>query len=210
MPPQTRNWKAPFSRGNSAKTFYYRLNIIRIQITPLRERPEDIPPLIEFYLKHYASRFNQAYDLKPDAQMVKKLMAYNWPGNVRELQNVLKRMLVLGNWQDVVQELTLRQANGLQATAAGPSRDTLVSPGQYLAEFYAANGNPALAEGFSLKEVKKRAVEKIESEVISYVLKQTGWNRSKAAKILKISYKTLLYKISELGITPPPNGNEAG
>ena len=57
----------------------------------------------------------------------------------------------------------------------------------------------------SLKKVRKRAMDKVEKEVIAYVLDKTGWNRSKATKILKISYKTLLYKIKDLGIEPPPD-----
>jgi DNA-binding NtrC family response regulator len=62
----------------------------------------------------------------------------------------------------------------------------------------------SIFEDLSLKKVKKKAVDRVEKEIIGYVLDKTAWNRSKASKILKISYKTLLYKISDLGLVPPP------
>ena len=187
--------------GKFREDLYYRLNIIRIQIEPLRKRPEDIPPLIDFYLQRYGTRFNQRHDLRPDASLISRLMAYSWPGNVRELQNVLKRLLVMGRWEDIVEELAAR------TSPAPPGDGAAMPPVDHLSALYALNGQSPIEGSFSLKEVKKRAVDKIEKEVISHVLKQTGWNRSKATKILKISYKTLLYKISELGIEAPSDGD---
>jgi len=81
---------------------YYRLNIIKIYIPPLRERIEDIPHLINYYSQLYTSQFNNRSILQPSSHVLQKLSEYYWPGNIRELQNVLKRVLVLGNWDDII------------------------------------------------------------------------------------------------------------
>lgn len=72
------------------------MNIIEIPIEPLRNRPEDVPHLIDYYIKDYSKRFNGQNHLKISPKNLKKMMSYNWPGNVRELQNVLKRIMILG------------------------------------------------------------------------------------------------------------------
>ena len=179
---------------------YFRLNIIKIYISPLRERPEDIPLLIDHYLKKYSPRFKNA-QVKPDYSLIEKLEKYHWPGNVRELQNVLKRILVMGNWEEIVDELTHSSyaADNLTSTETSLKEPSIVSDIKNSAGVF----SPDL-ESFSLKDIKRRTLDKVEKEAISYVLGRTDWNRSKAAKILKISYKTLLYKISDLSIERPP------
>lgn len=178
---------------------YYRLNIIRIHIPPLRQRPDDIQPLIDYYISIYTSKFDNKQVLRPGKRIFDKLLHYHWPGNVRELQNVLKRVLVLGNWDEIVDELQFNDKPG--DTMASPpsfSPDTAVS---------SAVSAPPDLDAFSLKDIRKQALDRVEKEAIAYVLEKTGWNRSKAAKILKISYKTLLYKISDLDIRPPLSAN---
>ncbi len=179
---------------------YFRLNIIKIYISPLRERPEDIPVLIDHYLKKYSPRFKNTQE-KPDYSLIKKLQKYHWPGNVRELQNVLKRILVMGNWEEVVDELTQStyRTDNLTTPETSSKEPSIVSD-----ILNSAGASPPDLELFSLKEIKRRTLDKVEKEAISYVLSRTDWNRSKAAKILKISYKTLLYKISDLNIERPP------
>jgi len=178
---------------------YFRLNIIKIYISPLRERPEDIPLLIDHYLKKYSPRFKN-HQVESDDSLIDKLQKYHWPGNVRELQNVLKRILVMGNWEEIVDELTHSSyaTNNLTTTEASSKEPSIVSD-----ILNSAGGSPPDLESFSLKEIKRRTLDKVEKEAISYVLSRTDWNRSKAAKILKISYKTLLYKISDLNIERP-------
>ncbi|MBT8349970.1 MAG: sigma-54 dependent transcriptional regulator, partial [Deltaproteobacteria bacterium] len=158
---------------------YFRLNIIKIYISPLRERPEDIPLLIDYYLEKYSPRFKNSQD-NLDISLIKKLQNYHWPGNVRELQNVLKRILVMGNWEEIVDELTHSSyATGNLTTAETSSKehsivsDILNSAGDSLPDL----------DLFSLKEIKRRTLNKVEKEAISYVLGRTDWNRSKAAKI---------------------------
>ena len=185
--------------GKFREDLYYRLSAIKIYIEPLRNRPDDIPHLIHYYIEQYKAQFAGKALRIPLAAVIQRLCAYRWPGNVRELQNVLKRIMILGDGEEGL--------NGLLAVplppAAAPNpagRGQALVPGDAL-DLHELNDLSTL----SLKKVRKRAMDKVEKEVIAYVLDKTGWNRSKATKILKISYKTLLYKIKDLGIEPPPD-----
>lgn len=183
--------------GQFREDLYYRLSIIKIYISPLRKRPEDIPHLINYYLKKYTHKYDSKYPLKPSH--IEKLKAYHWPGNVRELQNVLKRMVVLGNCEEIIEELNCNSNTALNSTFS----DTYQKESSIATDLldFEDDNSQDLAS-FSLKEIKKKTLNRVEKEVISFVLDKTGWNRSKATKILKISYKTLLDKIKELDIVP--------
>jgi two-component system, NtrC family, response regulator AtoC len=187
--------------GKFREDLYYRLNIIKVHISPLRERIEDIDPLIAYYIEEYASQLGGQNIERPSAAIIEKLKTYHWPGNVRELQNVLKRMLVLGNCEKIVDEL-FEGSTSPQTSAKSPATVSGLHPLSNIIDDFKTN-DPLSSNSFSLKSVKKKAVDLVEKEVISYVLKKTDWNRSKASKILKVSYKTLLNKITELEIVPP-------
>jgi two-component system response regulator AtoC len=193
--------KQDIQNGKFREDLYYRLNIIKIYIAPLRERPDDIPPLIEFYINEYATQLGSASIKKPSQSVIDKMVEYRWPGNVRELQNVLKRMLVLGNSDQIVEEL-FNSPTTVQPLFSD-NNASVSSTIDITGMIKSKAGNQINLKSFSLKKIKKEAIDRVEREVISYVLEKTDWNRSKAAKILKISYKTLLYKISDLGIVPP-------
>jgi two-component system, NtrC family, response regulator AtoC len=197
--------KQEISEGKFREDLYYRLNIIKIQLNPLRERPEDIEPLIDYYLEEYASQLGNINIVRPNRAIIEKLKLYHWPGNVRELQNVLKRMLVLGECDKIVDELFAGSGKKAAPAVTSNRHDPQSEAIQSILDL----GGKELAENnsFSLKDAKKRAVDKVEKEIISYVLRKTDWNRSKASRILKVSYKTLLNKITELNIDPPA-GNE--
>jgi transcriptional regulator with PAS, ATPase and Fis domain len=192
--------KKDIDEGRFREDLYYRLNIIKIFLAPLRDRPEDIPPLIEFYIKEYTSMLNNRHIEKPTGKVIDRMCGYSWPGNVRELQNVLKRMLVLGDCNQIVSELF--NSERLVTTDNG-SEETLNHNAAIASILDLGGKNSPDNQSFSLKTAKKNAVEMVEREIISHVLSKTDWNRSKASKILKISYKTLLYKISDLNIIPP-------
>ena len=179
---------------------YYRLNIIKIHIAPLRERPEDIPQLVDYYLREYSKQFKCKDDYQLTDIEIERLMNYPWPGNVRELQNVLKRILVLGNCEKTILEL---ESNCINNNINGAKPASQANRPTTANVFDLGDVEPSDLNSFSLKKIKKKAVDRVEKEVIEYVLGKTGWNRSKAAKILKISYKALLYKISDLNIEPP-------
>ena len=180
---------------------YYRLNIIKFYIPPLRERVEDIPHLINYYSEMYTTQYNSRSILQPTSRILQRLSEYHWPGNVRELQNILKRVLVLGSWDEIIDELDFDYP---VSTPAAGQEQAPIRPQQFTPQsLFFENGQAPALESLSLKTIRKNALDKIEKEAISYVLEKTGWNRSRASKILKISYKTLLYKISDLGIQPP-------
>jgi transcriptional regulator with PAS, ATPase and Fis domain len=181
---------------------YYRLNIIKIYIPPLRERPEDISLLIDHFLTKYTNQFGNKKITNPSHDILSRLISYNWPGNVRELQNVLKSCIVVGNWEEIVDDLyNVKGKSDLTSTM--PNSKELDSALIFDSLLDLKNKEISHSESFSLKKIRKKTMGIIEKEVISYVLNQTGWNRTKASSILKISYKTLLYKISDLDIKPP-------
>ncbi|MDD2388940.1 MAG: sigma-54 dependent transcriptional regulator [Desulfobacterales bacterium] len=192
--------------GTFREDLYYRLNIINIHIPPLRQRPEDIPSLIKFYMEKYTSQFDKKDIVVPPAYIFEKLESYPWPGNVRELQNILKRLMVIQNWDEIIDELFLHDTSSNPEPGCASPRGSFENFLLMDDMLPYAEGNDISANGsFSLKKTKKKAMDKIEKKIIAHVLSQTGWNRSKASRILKISYKTLLYKISELNIIPPPD-----
>ena len=179
---------------------YYRLSTIKIYIPPLHNRPEDIPPLVDYFIKRHASQFNGKKIAKPTPDAMKKLMAYSWPGNVRELQSILQSSMVIGNWEEVVDDLCMNDTPDVNSTTERKGIDKALSVEallDHIKEYSPTN------ESFSLKKIRKETMNIIEKKVISHVLYQTEWNRTKASKILKISYKALLYKISDLDIKSP-------
>jgi two-component system response regulator AtoC len=163
--------------GRFREDLFYRLNVINILVPPLRERREEIPGLVAYFAQRYARVFNVAeHELSDD--VLGAFLAYQWPGNIRELENFIKRMIVLQDW-------TLAR--------------TLVAPPVVPA--VAAPPEPfAATRGLSLKEISRRAVLEAEREVIRRALEQCRWNRVKTARMLRISYRALLYKIKDMGL----------
>jgi transcriptional regulator with PAS, ATPase and Fis domain len=191
--------------GEFREDLYYRLSTIKIFIEPLRNRPEDIPHLIEHYIKEYTTMFGDKKIQLPSQSTIAKMSSYQWPGNVRELQNVLKRLMILGEGEETIDDL-LRTASSRQR---GPELMAADAKPSIPVDLWGVDGDKAPnLSSLSLKKVRKKALDRVEKEVISYVLEKTGWNRSKASKILNISYKTLLYKIKDLGIEQPPDASD--
>jgi two-component system response regulator AtoC len=184
-------------KGLFREDLYYRLNIIKIYIPPLRERPEDIPTLIDYFIEKYASQFDRNKISKPDSDVTEKLIAYSWPGNVRELQSILQSSMVIGNWEEVVDDLSIKDKHDVNSMSDPKRLDKALMVDALLD---LKNENSPGHASLSLRKIRKEAMNIIDKKVISHVLNQTGWNRTKASKILKISYKTLLYKISDLDI----------
>ena len=200
-----RELEGDMVNGKFREDLYYRLSTIKIHIEPLRNRPEDIPLLIDHYVKTYAAQFNGKQLLTPSRGTIEKLTAYHWPGNVRELQNVLKRIMILGSSEESLDDMLIGNEPRPQEAGLTTSAGPYLSPAD-LSEFDIKD--PPDLSSLSLKKIKKKAIIRVEKEIISYVLEKTGWNRSKATKILNISYKTLLYKIKNLEIEPPEGTKE--
>jgi two-component system response regulator AtoC len=167
--------------GRFREDLYYALNVIQIAVPPLRERPEDIPLLANYFTERFAKQFHrEGFALPPT--VIERLAQHTYPGNVRELENIVKRMIVLND--PSLPESLLPRRRG-EAVGGGPS-------GQ------------AEVQVRSLKEVAREAARAAEREVIAKALDQTGWNRVRAARLLKISYRALLYKIKEAGLAHGP------
>jgi transcriptional regulator with GAF, ATPase, and Fis domain len=176
---------------------FHRLNTITIFVEPLRNRPEDIPCLIDYYTRQYASLHKGKKPHTISEGTFEKLIAYQWPGNVRELQNVLRRLFIFGDNKENVDEMLqssystqLDRDRNTTANNALPSLNVLGLIGVDQENF----------SDFSLKKIRKTSTDLIDKQLISYVLEKTGWNRSRASKILDISYKTMLAKIQDLEI----------
>jgi two-component system, NtrC family, response regulator AtoC len=170
-----------------AKTFredlYYRLNAFTINIPALRERREEIP----VFLRYFMRQFSEKYDCEPaecSPQMVRACLRYPWPGNLRELGNFVKRYMVLQDEALAIAELEKSQA-GAALAADFDDADDLVRPGE------------------GLKSLVQTLKERAEPKIIERVLIATKWNCKMAAMQLKISYKALLYKMKQYHILPP-------
>jgi len=171
---------------------YYRLNIISIFIPALRERPEDI----DLFIDHFAGLFVQKIETPPfgfSTEVRDFLRQYSWPGNVRELKNMVERLMLLGDWPTVKEELMARETRRIDGHEL-TTHPVPPTPNELNIE------TPPKKKFPCLKDVKKKAVFEAEGKLISEVLRETGWNRKRASEILQISYKALLYKIKGLNL----------
>ena len=168
------------------KTFredlYFRIAAVPITIPPLRDRQDDVLLLAGHFLERFKREFRKpSLELTEDART--RLLTYSWPGNVRELQNAIERAVILANGSEI-------DTAALQLPAARPEPEEL--PDGMLDE-------PFLWEG-PLEEVSQRAVTHVERFKIQVALRESKWNRTRAAEKLGVSYKTLLHKIRALGL----------
>lgn len=174
-----RDLDAAISEGSFREDLYHRLSVINIKIPPLRKRKEDIPILLDHFLGKYNQKYHRSiHSLSED--FVNTCMAYEWPGNVRELENVVRRVVVL------------RDEGSALAEFASKARKLT---GEHLDNRHFSNNT---SDRLSLKQVSKRTVIEVEKEMILETLKQTRWNKKKAAEKLGINYKTLLYKLKKI------------
>ena len=172
-----RDLEAAMERGLFREDLYYRLNVVEIRVPPLRERRDEIPALAAYFLAKFNAQYGRKKQLSPDT--IARLQEYPWSGNVRELENAVRRLVVLTDGEQAVQAL------------AGARRATIE-----------ALRTTTSSEG--LRDIARRGAREAERKALAEVLDRVGWNRAEAARILKVSYKTLLNKISECGLKPPP------
>ena len=187
--------------GKFREDLYYRISMASINIDPLRKRPEDIAPLISYYIEQYVSQLKARQPLNLNEKLMDKLRAYHWPGNVRELQNVLRRIIVLGEGEESIDSMIPVSDPGRKLHDDSKKVDIASK----FIRFSRLNGQELDLSDLSLKKFKKQVADQVEKDVISYVLEKTGWNRTRATQILKVSYKTLLTKIKELELSPLNN-----
>jgi two-component system response regulator AtoC len=160
--------------GRFRQDLFYRIDVLRIELPPLRKRAEDIPALAVYFVEHYRKLFERDTPVLSPS-LLALLRDCDWPGNIRELENLIKRYVILGS-VDVITE-DLRHRRNHEAVS------------------------PAPTDGFlSLKIATKNAVRDLERNMIIETLHSTNWNRRMTAKILNISYRALLYKMRQAGL----------
>jgi len=169
-----RNLSAMAEDGTFRNDLFYRLAVVPLYLPPLRERKEDIPELAE-HLFHNAKEKHGLQALRVAPSVMARLSAYRWPGNIRELENVVERMLVLSNGEQVTEE---DLPEGLQRIPA-------VQP-----------GNPL---NFDLPE-EGVSLEAIERELLLRALDKAGGNQTRAARYLDISRRTFIYRMEKHGL----------
>jgi len=188
--------KAIFER-RFREDLYYRLNIIRIEVPPLRERREEILPLAQFFIKKHSSPAHPSLEISPSLRQT--LMAHSWPGNIRELENVIRKLLVLRRSDLVAEEL--RRSAAHQQILAGrlsASHQNQVSDSQLESsqikplDLNVANGNTSGAAAPSILGKVHQERKQAEIDAIVAALHSSLWNRKQAAALLQIDYKALL------------------
>jgi len=210
-----RDLEAMMLRGEFREDLYYRLKVIEVTVPPLRERRSEITHLTQFFIDRYARRYN-----RPVRQLTNELqqqfMNYEWPGNIRELENMIKRIVILQDESLVIREMQRNPRAALAvASVANSGNGRPAAPAQVsddvddLDGVDAAGDEPAMADvaavvapaSSKLADIAKSAAMKAERTIIEDTLHQVHWNRRRAAEQLGVSYKTLLNKIKECGIS---------
>lgn len=162
------------TEGRFREDLYYRLNVLPIHLPPLRERREDIPLLVNHFIKRYASSLNKNVS-SLDSNAMQALMAHHWYGNIRELENTIERAIVLTDGQSILLENLPNEIQTFPDTVAF---------------------QPFIEEEYSIK----KASNILEINLIKKALRKTRGNHTHAARLLEISHRALLYKIKEYGI----------
>ena len=178
-----RNLEKELETGSFREDLYYRLNVIRITLPPLREREEDIPLLIDHFRQRFAIEQGKTIT-KVSSLALRVLCNYNYPGNVRELENVIERCVTLEQSDQLTAEhlppKLVESAESQDTTGGGPE----IPPG-----------------GIDLNQ----ATENLERELVAKALAMSGGNRSRAARLLGISLRSLRYRLMKLGIETDDN-----
>ena len=208
--------------GNFREDLYYRLQVIELRVPALRDRREEIVSLVEFFLAKYARVYRRP-PLRPSQGLIDAILEYSWPGNIRELENMMKRFVVLQDESLVLSELAHAKEMA-QVVATPPPPPAPVAAAE--PAMMGMGSLPSMSEvpveamaavamidapgdgldgdgsgGINLQSLARTAAMRAEREAIEQALVRFRWNRRKTAEYLSVSYKTLLNKIKECGIT---------
>ena len=216
-----RDLELMMRRNEFREDLYYRLKVIEVTVPPLRERRNEIQHLVDFFIDRYARRYKCPVP-QLSAPLVEMLQSYEWPGNIRELENMVKRIVILQNEELVVREMSRALQSSRSFVAAGVGAGGLDIRGDRSGsgaiatadepddfdDIGGGDGGPveaaaaaAAPSGSRLADVSRAASMKAERAIIEQTLNQVHWNRRRAAEQLGVSYKTLLNKIKDCGIS---------
>ena len=180
-------------KGYLRKDLYYRLNVFRIEIPPLRELVEDIPLLTDFFTDKFCRKFSKSH-FELSEKTKRKFCRYDWPGNIRELENLVKKIVESGTENIALNNLIGDKKHRLQ-DLADSSADI-----ETLAELWDIKNYIKDLNNVPLKKICREFTSRAEKKLITKALKITNWNRKKAAKILNISYKSLINRINSYNL----------
>lgn len=182
-------------QGGFRKDLFYRLNVIHIKAPALRERKQDIPLLIHYFLTKYCLELRKEL-IEVPSRVIRHFNAYHWPGNVRELENAVRRAVALREWDFIFREMALETLEPTSGTSA-PERNV------FLPSWEDETLHKLIRQkDFSLKNISKDYVSEAEKNAILVTLAKTHWNRKRAAEVLGVSYKTLLTRIEKFDLKP--------
>jgi DNA-binding NtrC family response regulator len=167
--------------GKLRRDLYYRLNAFTLRLPPLRSRKDEIPLLLEHFIRRFAADYEREVT-PPSRRLTAACMEYPWPGNIRELQNFVQRLLIQGDEEEALKEL--QRYNYSTAEERAPVE---LNKGKE-------------ATPIDLKELGRQLKSRTERPTIEKALQKTRYNRKAAAQHLKISYKSLLLKLREYGL----------
>jgi len=191
-------------KGSFREDLLYRLNVITITVPPLRDRLEDIPILVEHFVKKYGKVSKKGIRSLPSSLM-EVFATYHWPGNVRELENYVKRYLVFGDEDFLIAQIKGKMGG---TPIEDEKREDFSLENTILSRALQDTRQRLKGTFPPLKEIKKNALAHIERIVIEEALKRTRGNKKKAANLLQISYKALLYKMKDFNVTVPGESSE--
>lgn len=178
-----RNLTEEIEQGTFRQDLFYRINVVNIQLPSLRERTADIPGICDFLREVYSVKFNRPS--RPlSARKLEMMQRYHWPGNIRELENLIKRYVILGTEDAITVELST-------------STNSSLIP------------DIPIDGSISLKKVTRQAMREFEGKIILKILQAQNWNRKRAASALNISYRALLYKLKEAGVSARKTNGQA-
>ncbi len=189
-----RNLREEIRTGRFREDLYYRLNVVTLRVPPLRERRDEILPLARYFLARHAGP-NRAIPILGGV-LEQALLSHSWPGNVRELENLMRRFLVFPDSMRIVDELR-------EASAGAPL------PGEPPVAAASSTANCVSPAVQTLNQVAGERA-RAEAEAILAALDRVRWNRRRAAVLLNVEYKSLLYRMKKLGIGAPRGAAGAG
>ena len=174
-----RDLESMVKDGRFREDLYYRLNVIPINVPPLRQRRDDIQVLMDYFLTKHGSNAARPMKLSPEAK--KMIMEYAWPGNVRQLESAIERALLLAEGDEItIEDLPVEIRSAAQSEGAG--------------------GFKLPPEGISFED--------LERSLIIQAMEQTGWNITRASKLLGLSFRTMQYRLDKFGIKRPSRGKD--
>jgi two-component system response regulator AtoC len=186
--------------GQFREDLYFRIKVIELVVPALRERRDEIATLSDFFVARYSRKYNRP--VRPVSDQLRHLfMQYEWPGNIRELENIIKRIVILRDEQQVVLEIERHLQRTMAVPAPAPPAYAVAGSvrGRTVVPLSPRSYVPAPASA-SLATVAKAAAIKAQRAAIEHALCEVHWNRRKAAVSLGVSYKTLINKIKECGL----------